>query len=193
VRSNTATEIIMPKKYVHCLAGIALPLLAATFVAAQYYVPDYTFKGSTLTGWHVLGQADWHAESGELIGGPRPGGSGGWLVLDKSYQDLEFSASFRCSGGCQTGVLLRAEKTAEGMTGFFVSLNQDDLESYRVTLDARGVETQRQPLVPAAILSRTAVPPGSYGLHGVAALPPPSRVMPRQQFHLNRRVGICFR
>jgi hypothetical protein len=175
----------MARKYLHWLTGIALPLLAATFVAAQYYVPDYTFKGSTLIGWHVLGQADWHAESGEFVGRPKPGGSGGWLVLDKSYQDLEFSASFRCTGGCKTGVLFRAEKTPEGMKGFFVSLNQDDLESYRVTLDAQGVETHRELLVPAAILSRTAVPPGSYGLHGIAALPPPSRVMPRQQFHLN--------
>ena len=43
----------------------------------------------TLKGWHVLGQADWRAEKGELIGTPKSA-SGGWLVLDNSYQDIQF-------------------------------------------------------------------------------------------------------
>ena len=32
------------------------------------FKPDQTFKGSTLKGWHVLGDADWQAKDGELIG-----------------------------------------------------------------------------------------------------------------------------
>jgi hypothetical protein len=80
----------------------------------------------------VLGQAGWRAEKGELIGTPKSA-SGGWLVLDRSYQDIGFFASFRCTGSCRTGVLLRAQKTANGMKGIYVSLTQGDLASYRVT------------------------------------------------------------
>jgi len=63
---------------------VAMPLLVATAFAAAptVFVPDFTFKGSSLTGWHVLGQADWHAQNGELTGKAKEDG-GGWLVLDK--------------------------------------------------------------------------------------------------------------
>src|SRR5689334_8691130 len=98
------------------LSWIALPLLQASAT----FIPDTTFKGSTLAGWHVLGQAEWKAQNGELAGTVKQGD--GWLVLDKSYQDVGFYASFQCRGGCKTGVLLRAEKTAEGLKGVFVSI-----------------------------------------------------------------------
>jgi hypothetical protein len=55
---------------------------------ANEFKPDTTFTGSNLAGWQPLGAADWQAQSGELIGRPRAGGHGGWLVLDKSYQDV---------------------------------------------------------------------------------------------------------
>src|ERR1700721_1520419 len=48
------------------------------------FVPDSKFQGSTLAGWHTLGQATWRAENGELIG--RGNSGSGWLVLDHSYQ-----------------------------------------------------------------------------------------------------------
>ena len=83
------------------------------------FIPYSTFKGSTLAGWHVLGSADWKAVDGELIGTPKSP-EGGWLVLDKSFQDVEFGADFKCAGGCKTGVLLRAEKTPTGMKGIFL-------------------------------------------------------------------------
>ena len=63
---------------------------------------------------------------------------GGWLVLDKGYQDVAFYASFRCSGACKTGVLLRAEKTADGMKGVYVSLSDGDVASYEVSWTRRG-------------------------------------------------------
>src|SRR5206468_1683306 len=34
----------------------------------------------------------------------------GWLMLDKSFQDVAFFASLRCAGECKTGILLRAER-----------------------------------------------------------------------------------
>jgi len=37
------------------------------------FVPDVTFKGSSLSGWRVLGQAEWRATNGEIVGTPKPG------------------------------------------------------------------------------------------------------------------------
>jgi Domain of Unknown Function (DUF1080) len=115
---------------------------------SKNFLPDTLFKGSALTGWRVLGQADWRANNGEIQGTPKDGG--GWLMLDRSYQDVGFFASFQCAEGCKAGVLLRAEKTADGGSkGIFVSLTEGDLFSYRVTLDAHGNETSRERLRPA--------------------------------------------
>ena len=180
----------MSKKLVCGMAASAAFLISALFAAAPpAFIPDSTFEGSSLKGWHVMGQADWRAENGELIGTPKSA-SGGWLVLDKSYQDVEFYASFRCTGDCQTGVLLRAQKTENGMKGIYVSLTKGDLASYRVTLDAQGRELSREKLGtaaghysictettsrPAASRRRRRGPAGSTGL--------PSRGMEHDSTH----------
>ena len=122
------------------------------------FVPDWTFKGSTLSGWHTLGAADWKAVDGEIIGTPRST-DGGWLVLDKSFQDVEFGADFKCAGGCRTGVLLRAEKTPTGMKGIFLSLNEGEVGGYAVTLDANGKELTRERLRAGGGLMRIAPAP----------------------------------
>ena len=115
------------------------------------FKPDGVFKGSTLTGWHALGAADWRAENGVLIGRAKPGADGGWLVMDKALQDLMLYANVRCDGPCKAGVLMRAEKSADGgLRGVYVSLSDGDIHSYVVTLDAQGKETGREPIVAAA-------------------------------------------
>ena len=119
------------------------------------FVPDWTFKGSTLTGWHVLGAADWKAVDGELVGTPKSP-DGGWLVLDKSFQDVEFGADFKCASGCRTGVLLRAEKTPTGMKGIFLSLDEGEVGGYAITLDANGKILTRERLRPGGGLMRVA-------------------------------------
>lgn len=102
------------------------------------------FTGSRLTGWHTLGDATWKAENGELIGTAKPGSDGGWLVMDKSFQDVQLFTSYRCTGACKSGVLLRAEKTSDGgMSGIFVSMTEGDTASYAITLDANGKELSR--------------------------------------------------
>jgi 3-keto-disaccharide hydrolase/FG-GAP-like repeat len=119
------------------------------------FVPDWTFKGSTLAGWHVLGAADWTAIDGELVGTPKSA-DGGWLVLDKSFQDVEFGADFKCVAACRTGVLLRAEKTPTGMKGIFLSLDAGEVGGYAVTLDANGRMVTRERLRPGGGLMRVA-------------------------------------
>jgi hypothetical protein len=111
---------------------------------AKNFVPDSTFTGSSLSGWRTIGEAAWRADNGEIVATPK---SGGWLMLDRAYEDVAVVASFRCAAGCVTGVLLRAEQTADGGTkGIFVSLSGQDLASYRITLDSRGKETSRERL-----------------------------------------------
>src|SRR5205807_7827331 len=114
---------IMVKKLIVPLAGCALAIIVRLSGAGPSFHPDVSFKGSALTGWHALGDAAWRAQNGEITGTPRQPG-GGWLVLDHSYQDVGFYSTFKCAAGCKTGLLMRAEKTAEGgMKGVFVSLN----------------------------------------------------------------------
>ena len=88
-------------------------------------------------------------------------------MLDSSYQDIGFFASFRCAGNCRTGVLLRAQKTETGMKGIYVSLTQGDLASYRVTLDAQG---QTDPRAPAARRGPASIRPGSKNRQGRHAI-----------------------
>ena len=148
----------MPHKRVALIATITGLLVASVFGFGPTFTPDATFKGSSLTGWHALGQADWRAQNGEIVGTAKQGGDGGWLVLDRSYQDVGFYASFRCAGGCKTGVLFRAEKTPEGMKGVYVALTDGEVASYRVTLDAQGRELQRERLRYAGGQMRIAPP-----------------------------------
>src|SRR5678809_1551483 len=74
------------------------------------FQPDFTFKGSILKGWHVLGDAEWTANNGELIGKVKSNSSGGWLVLDNGYQDVGFHALFKSTGNSETALLVRMEK-----------------------------------------------------------------------------------
>jgi hypothetical protein len=134
-----------------CVVAIAAALGSTspvTYAVSKNFAPDVTFTGSSLSGWRPLGDTKWRAENGEIIGAPD--GASGWLILERSYQDVAFFSEFRCAPGCRAGVLLRAEKTADGgMRGIFVSLDAGDLASYRLTLDAQGRETSRERLRPA--------------------------------------------
>jgi hypothetical protein len=143
----------------------AVALVAGAFAsiihgASTNFAPDAVFTGSSLTGWEPIGESSWRAESGEIIGTPK-GAAGGWLLADRSFQDVAVFASFRCAPGCQTGVLLRAERTADGgVKGVFVSLNEGDLAAYRITLDRQGHQTSKERLrAPGGGQLRVALPP----------------------------------
>ena len=127
-----------------CTVGLVLGVRAAN---PPNFKPDGAFKGSALTGWHVVGDADWSAQNGEIIGKAKPGTNGGWLVMDKSFQDVQLYLNYKCTGECKSGVLLRAKKAADGsMTGVLVSLADGDTGYYSVALDASGKETSRDRL-----------------------------------------------
>lgn len=132
------------------LFAVAVAAMVVGLYAAdpKSFKPDGTFTGSALTGWRVLGDAEWKAQNGELVGAAKPGAAGGWLVMDKSFQDVRLFANYRCTGECRSGVLLRAQRTPDGgMRGVYVSLTDGELGSYSVTLDAQGRESGRERLV----------------------------------------------
>jgi hypothetical protein len=133
------------------------------------FVPDAHFTGSQLSGWHTLGKAEWSAHDGEIVGKGAAGD--GWLVLDHAYQDTGFYAAFRCAGACDTGVLLRMDKTEDGVKGTFLSLKGSEFTAEGLTLDAGGEVVGRAKLRDAAGMIRFAPPKIDP-----TKLPPPVRV-----------------
>lgn len=124
------------------------------------FEPDYTFTGSSIKDWHVVGDAEWKANNGVLTGKAKSGTKGGWLVLDQGYQDIGFHALFKYAGEGTTGIMLRMEKTQDGYAGVYLPLNEERMQTYYVSLDAKGNETKREPLRYAGGINyRTAPPP----------------------------------
>jgi len=154
------------------IAFIIVAGMAQAFASGPDFYPEITVSGKSLDGWHTLGNAQWHAENGEIVGTPAASG-GGWLIFNKSYQDINFYTQYRCSEGCATGLLMRAEKTPDGgMKGVFVSLGEsaNDMENggtYDVTLDPQG-----------KIVSATAAPRGN-GFDRIITPWPPKPPAPR--------------
>jgi hypothetical protein len=144
------------------------------------FVPDYTFQGSSLTGWHPVGHAGWRAENGEIIGTPQ-NPDGGWLVMDKGYQDLELYTEFRCAENCDAGILTRTEKTPDGgWKGVYSSLS--DGGAYDVTLNAEGKELSRTKLLRAtAQFTRIAVGPSANGPAKVPGFATPAVTLAEQE------------
>jgi Domain of Unknown Function (DUF1080)/FG-GAP-like repeat/FG-GAP repeat len=153
----------------HLMLGVAIaflgliPIFGArqTFLPGPSFIPDEVLKGSSLAGWHTVGPAKWQIRDGELTGTPGPSGTGGWLVMDHPYQDVELFTKFLCAAGCETGILFRTEKTLDGgMKGTYASLSGGDVVTYYdITTDADGKITERTPLRSGGGKMRIAPPP----------------------------------
>ena len=149
----------MPRKLILLVAASTFLSCLPMFATGPSFHPDVTLTGSSLTGWHTFGPTEWRAENGEVVATPK--GTGGWLVLDRSYQDIGVYTQFRCAGACETGVLLRAEKTPTGMKGIYVALSDPDLGTYSVTIDPQGQIVERNKLRRGGGLERIAPPPSN--------------------------------
>lgn len=131
---------------VRALLGIIAAVISVpeSFAVTASFIPDGGITGASLAGWHSLGAAEWRAANGQLTANPK---GGGWLVLDRGYQDVGIFTSLKCVAACNAGVLLRAEKTGNGgLRGIYVSLTPGDLASYAVAIDASGKEISRTKL-----------------------------------------------
>ena len=171
----------MKKILLPTIAAI-LTLLSVVYAATHDFVPTTVFKGSALTGWHTLGSADWHANNGEITGTPKTP-EGGWLILDKGYQDTEFYTEFRCAAACNAGILFRVEKTGDGgLKGIYISLSDNDLNSYDVTLSAEGKELTRTRLDRAtAQFARMAAGPWANGSAHVPGFANPAQTLAEEK------------
>jgi hypothetical protein len=58
--------------------------------------------------------------------------------MDKSFQDLGVNTLIKITGEQKQVFLFRAEKTADGIKGVLVSINNDSSRAYMVTLDPKG-------------------------------------------------------
>ncbi|MEO8482936.1 MAG: VCBS repeat-containing protein [Acidobacteriota bacterium] len=136
---------------------------------ASDFVPDTTFRGSTLAGTRTVGVARWTAENGEVRG--LAAGGPGWLIFEHGYQDVSVFSRFRCAGDCDAGLLVRLQTAAGGTSGIFVSLKSGELATYRVAIDPAGLITSREPLRPVGPFVRSAPPadPNGRAGRGVAA------------------------
>lgn len=123
------------------------------------FKPDFQFKGSDLTGWETIGSASWRAEDGELIGSAGDTAAVGWLMLDRSFQDVTINTLVKISGEGEAGVLFRAERTASGIKGVFVSLKNEEAAAYGLVMDSDGKEISRTLLRRAGGMMRVAPPP----------------------------------
>ncbi len=107
---------------------------------------DVRLEGSSLEGWQTFGQASWSMQDGVITGRPRSD-SGGWLMLDKKMANIGAYSKILCPKSCKAGLLLRAEKTADGgLKGIYVALSDAERGIYAITVDANGRETSRKPV-----------------------------------------------
>ncbi|RZU42400.1 FG-GAP-like repeat-containing protein [Edaphobacter modestus] len=158
-------------KKILCSVLLAGSLVSGVAASGPSFRPDVLFTGSSTKGWHSFGGATWAASEGTITGTPGSE-AGGWLVVDDSYQDLSFFTEFRCDEGCETGILLRAEKTHDGgMKGVYVSLNDSTLDTSFVTVDAKGAIVKRDKLPRGGLLARVTPPPSPQSQNGNGARP----------------------
>jgi hypothetical protein len=127
------------------IGSVAAVSIGLSGQSARTFIPDWTFKGSALTGTQQMGQATWRAENGEIIGTPS-GPDGGWLVLGNGYQDVQFAASYRCAGECTAGVMVRSEKGPDGTKGVYTVISGDERATAAVTVEPQGRILTREPL-----------------------------------------------
>jgi hypothetical protein len=126
------------------LTALVLGAVEGAPLANRNFAPDWTFTGSSMGELEPIGSATWAAQNGEIVGRPTTS-DGGWLLLKPALQDVQIATVFQCAAGCQAGFLLRAEKTAEGYRGVFVSIS-DSPGAFAVTLDAQGRFKTKEPI-----------------------------------------------
>jgi hypothetical protein len=89
----------------------AIAMLAATLIAGcASYSPSQGWEtlidgDKGLENFNRIGDADWRAESGAIVGTK---GKGGYLVSKKSYKDFDLYVEFWANEDTQSGVFLRA-------------------------------------------------------------------------------------
>lgn len=143
-------------------SGLCFAQSSASLTTPDYgltFIPDHTFQGSNLQGWHMIGKANWQANNGLITAKSSSATSGSLLVLDDSYQDLGFHGLFKLSPGTEAAIIMRITKTASGTKGVMLSLKAGDVLPYAVTFDADGKLISRKKLRHAGGINYRIAPP----------------------------------
>lgn len=114
----------MLRRFVWLLILFPILTLASTAQEQEVNDSDFSpiFSGQDLSGWHEMGEPDWHAENGILW----TEGKGGWLRSDQRYADFVLRMEYRLSKGAVSGIFLRsAEQGDPAFTGFKISILDD--------------------------------------------------------------------
>lgn len=120
-------------------------------------IPDYVYKGSSLAGWHTLGNAGWKSSNGIITA--KANGSASYLMSDKGFQDVHLRSLFKADATTEVGFLFRLQKAGDGMNSYLVSIKGSEIGLYKVALDAQGKETKRDRLSNAGGIIRQAPAP----------------------------------
>lgn len=129
------------------------------------WAPDYLFQGGALSGWTPVGDVDWRVENGEIVARPRPGGAGGFLVLDRPLQDVAAFTEFRCASPCEAGLLVRIARNGQGLEGVLATYGSQPGQLAHVASDVR------TPLSPANVQARFAPPPNGTPAGAAPSVP----------------------
>ena len=125
-------------------ATVAAMVLALHAADPPDFKPDATFSGSSLKGWHIVGDADWKAQDGQLVG-RSTSEAGGWLVMNKPLQDLAVLRERALRGKVQTRrPASRGEDQRRRAERHLRVASRRRLRVCRLTLTARGQETTRE-------------------------------------------------
>ena len=95
------------------------------------------FNGKDLSGWHVSKTnhhgitPDYHVLHGMIVGTQQPLGSGGILLTDRKYKNVEIYLEVKPDWGCDSGLFLRSD---EAGNAYQVTL--DYLKDWRARRDA---------------------------------------------------------
>src|SRR5918994_1750951 len=178
-QSSQIVPIVTPEGFLYSAMSrfifiiTCVAAMASVSHANKNFSPDWTFVGSSLADAEQLGAAKWSAQNGELIGTPASP-DGGWLLFKNPVQDVQMATSFQCAAGCQAGLLLRLEKTADGFKGVFVSISETP-RAFAVTLDAQGRILTKEPLERGGGTVRALAPPPPPGAPDAARAGGPAR------------------
>ena len=99
---NLSGSMTFSNGKMHNWTGVRAPSLRRTSKPV-WGKPIHLFNGTSLEGWHALGENQWKAEGGIL----RSAKSGANLVSDKTFTDFKLHIEFRYPKGSNSGVYLR--------------------------------------------------------------------------------------
>lgn len=95
--------LVMPDGQQYSWSGVRAPTLGRA-KKPVWGMPILLFNGTTLAGWHPLGQKNqWQAAGGVL----RSPASGSNIATDRTFTDFKLHIEFRCPKGSNSGVYLR--------------------------------------------------------------------------------------